>query len=112
MNTYMLPSIVNVCKDYIKNPECVYKLTTTLSDKNAKYYLVVMIKTPNTITNENSNCRKWDVVNSNQNHASYRANELKVLFIINIYDLDDRPKDVFNTFSGRVSRYKSEQHTT
>src|SRR5438552_17374919 len=74
-----------------------------------KCYLVVMVKTPNTITNENSNCRKLDVVNPN--HASYRANELKVLFIINIYDLDDRPKDVFNIFSGRVSRYKSEQHT-
>jgi hypothetical protein len=111
MNTYLLPSIIDICKDYTKNPEYVYKMTTTmLSDKIIKYYLVVMIKTPNTITNENSDDRKWDVVDPK--HASYRANELKVVFIINIYDLTDRPKDVFNTFRGRVSRYESEQHTT
>src|SRR5438046_10109082 len=108
MNSYMLPDIIDICGEYIKDPGCVYKMVWC-GDQDKKYYLVIMSKTSNTRTNEDTMERKRDVID--QNHASYRASELKVLFIINIHNPSDRPNSVSNTFNGRVSRYESEKHT-
>jgi hypothetical protein len=69
----MLDHLKNECKQYIEDPECVYKLCDNK-------WLVIMKKLPDTITNE---LRK-DVKNAN--NAKFRANKLNVLKIINVFD--------------------------
>ncbi len=106
MSNANIPSfIIDSCKEYINDQTCVYKLVRHHVNNNTKYYLVIMSKIATTITNETSNERKHDVIDPY--HASYRASELNVKFIINIHDPTDTPTDIWNTFKGRVSRYES-----
>lgn len=77
--------IKKICGIYIDNPNCVYKLCM-------KKWLIVMEKMSNVVTNE---CRD-NIFDAN--HAKFRANELKVLFIINVNDFSDKPESIINTF--------------
>src|SRR5579871_4620212 len=67
------------CKEYEKDEKYVYKKCNNLSNR-LLVWLVVMEKSENTKTNE----ERKDVVD--KNHAKFRADELKVVDIINVID--------------------------
>src|SRR5688500_6099539 len=76
----MLDYIKETYKQYIdidcENPVYVYKMCNS----NNNYWLVIMKKLPNTITNES---RKYV---QDKKYAKFRASELEVIAIINIQD--------------------------
>ena len=87
-----LDNIIEICKEYITDSDCVYKMCRN-------EYLVVMKETPATITNEQ---RKniFDV-----DYAKCRASEFMVMTIINIFDLSNKPKMLLHQFNGHKIQY-------
>lgn len=83
MNT--LEVVMDLCEEYISDSNYVYKLC------DGKY-IVVMKKLPETVTNEN----RLSVFDPTR--AKFRASVLDVVFIVNIYDTNDRPQQVLNKF--------------
>lgn len=99
MNPLTLQNTIDICETFrtTHHPECekrhcVYK-------KCHNQYIVMMQKLPSTADNE----QRHDVVDSN--YAKFRAAALKVLLIMNICDVDDRPHRIENVFEGRSTYY-------
>lgn len=109
-NTYLFPDLCDICTEYISNSNCLFKIIRDEYKESTKYYLVVLEKTPNTKTNEDNKFQYCSYVD--RNHASYRGNEFKVLLIINVYDLNDRPNDILHTWSGSITRYECASYAT
>lgn len=79
-----LEAVMDACKEYMVDPDYVYK--------NTYGYIIVMKKLPTTITNEQrSNVDDAD-------HAKFRASELLVVVIISINNINNRPTRILNRF--------------
>lgn len=87
-----LCAILNLCKEYINDPQCVYKQCDG-------GYIVVMKKLPGTMMNE----MRADIVDADR--AKFRASMLEVMFIVNMNDTNDRPHQVLNRFHRYETMY-------
>lgn len=70
--------------------------------QSRKWFFVMQI-IPESRTNEN---RK---IVADPNHAIFRADKLKVILIVNIHNIDDRPKQVTIVFENYVTSYAINQ---
>lgn len=92
--------IQEFCKKYENDEKYVYKKCNNQLD-SIRDWLIVMEKNENTKTNEE---RKYVV---DKKHAKYRANELKVVDIINVYDFTQRATYIINSSGhGAPLRYE------
>jgi hypothetical protein len=88
-----IDDVLRKCDKYIRNITYVYKLCNNISIlDNSRRWLVILQKTDDTKTNE----LRFDV--SDKNFAKFRANKLKVIEIIDIYNPDYSKTIIINTF--------------
>lgn len=86
-----LEEITQICKneDYLDDPNCVYSYTFT-NCMNKWKWIIIMQKQPNVIFTQ-----YYDKI-VDSNYALYAADELKVLQIIDIENLSNRPINMIN----------------
>lgn len=84
--------LTDLCRKYITDPSCVY----TLSDDR---YIVVMKKLHDTITNE----ARANIVDAS--HALFRADKLKVLHIVDLYDIKNRVRSIQDRSVADTAQY-------
>lgn len=92
---YILDELYKICSVYKDDDSYVYKLCNDyLNNDESNRWLVIMQKLPDTETNESrSNVVKKE-------HAGFRANKLKVIKIVDIYDPNNVKNSIISLYGG------------
>jgi antitoxin component YwqK of YwqJK toxin-antitoxin module len=99
--------IIAICKELNKTDNCiyeqVYKICNDISNINSREWFVIMQKLGTTQTNEG----RTDVFD--KNCAKFRASELLVVKIINIYNPSVTVESITNRYEGFTTIYKVDE---